>query len=860
MALFGRSPFAGRFKRPHLSEEVRDDAAATVAQSAFFGVVATTLRPGGVASTAVAGGIGLTRGTPGGVNPGGVAASGSIGGVSLARGTPGQIQTGGAASAGTVGGAHISTLGGVILAGGVPATGMVGGARVGAVPLVTITPGGVAATGSVGGALISEPPPTILNVGGVAPTSEAGPFLITAPLGPRFTEDFQNTWQSGVQIGVDRPEMLVQIRTGRFYRRNARWMGIEPVGVRIYGTDNYRPWQPYWTAAEAYREVPNVRSVNFEQSLDQNGITSATVVIDNIFYKPEAAGYHSIKRGYMAPLRGYVGPGQTPVTDEQGQAVAKNEWYGLFSREAQILIKQGYGTANVKTFTGLIDDVDTTTHPDVITITARDFGKVLNDSRVFGWNKEPKVNDPIRFIDADQADDIDLVGKDANSSGDLDSQHGPENVIDEDGDSSWISNTHSVQAFTEYVEIKLPEGRYNDFRVSFGGAGGYEMYVSMNPKRLADGSEPVWAGEHLSEDQWIDGGGLGDEVPGGNGGHEYLRLIANTPTGTNHVYKLHRDGTDFKVGDDTLLRLSFRDLNLAGPQPSPTPFGAGVVAFQARRRTLKEEAKTQQWVRCDDASDVVRQVLRWAGFKEWEVDQSGTGLSKPLVVNRGMTYMDVIQKMKDLLGFTFFMGDPTDQKNSIGYPVFRKSLIITDAAPVLTVDDRSLLAAVDVKQSDEALAYIIRTRGRKSSNGKRVGGDAEKRIMYTYRPPWSFNLKTRVLDKLGGIIKHVIHTDDMYKTTDDVKFAAYYIALQEALASIQASIQINAHPGPQLDDHVALTDLGTGVTSRLSVQSRSTSFERSADGTRWVTTLGGALVDEPDVTAMVKIMESARRH
>jgi hypothetical protein len=54
------------------------------------------------------------------------------------------------------------------------------------------------------------------------------------------------------------------------------------------------------------------------------------------------------------------------------------------------------------------------------------------------------------------------------------------------------------------------------------------------------------------------------------------------------------------------------------------------------------------------------------------------------------------------------------------------------------------------------------------------------------------------------VLKHVIHTDDMFRTGDDVKFGAYYIALQEALASAHRRAPDPAHPGIDLDDHVEL--------------------------------------------------------
>jgi hypothetical protein len=58
-------------------------------------------------------------------------------------------------------------------------------------------------------------------------------------------------------------------------------------------------------------------------------------------------------------------------------------------------------------------------------------------------------------------------------------------------------------------------------------------------------------------------------------------------------------------------------------------------------------------------------------------------------------------------------------------------------APGADRDRPPLLTGIDVKQTDEPLAYIIRVRGRESADGQRSAAAAPKRIMFTYRPPWT---------------------------------------------------------------------------------------------------------------------------
>jgi Tol biopolymer transport system component len=711
------------------------------------------------------------------------------------------------------------------------------------------------------------PPTTVSMTGSASFGFTADAALWYPPLGPRISATFYDRWRSGLHIGDARPAQRVQVRRGRYFRRHGKWLGSDPMhGVKIAGYNLSNPWQAYWTPQSAYVTVPNVREVRLDQSTDQNGITTATFVIDNIFYRPEAGGQHSIERGQFAPLRGYVAPSRTRLIDEQGQAVGPDAtWFGLLLQDAQITVRQSYGNQGITTFTGLIDDVDTTSQPDVITVTARDFGKVLTDSFMFGWNKEvadegeTPFRDPTIFIDPDDADDVSRVGSSATAS----SGSGAANTLDTDGDTQWTSDRHTTPAVTEYVQIRLPEGRYDDFRVNVE-SDGMEMYVSLLVKNLKNGDHATRNGVNLTANTWVNGSG-GALVPGDNGGIYYIRHFASVSQGA-HVYSLTSDEDVFRTGDDSILRLSFRDLQRPA---GSTRYAASVTALSGRRRTLKVEAKKQHWVLVEDAADVVRTVLRWAGFKEFEVEDVGAPLNKRFVVNRGMSYIEVIKRIADISGYIFFMSDPSGRSDSLGVPVFRKTQIVTNVPSVVTVKDTDLLTAIDVKQTDEPLAYIIRMRGREAKKGgSTLGGDSTKRVTYVYRPPWSGGHTTPVptagvrptSHELGGVIRHVIHTDNMFKTVDDCKFACFYLALNEALAASTTTIQIPANPGIQLDDHVELLDLGTGITSRLSVQQRSSGFVRSGEQTEWTMTLGGGLVDTPDITDVVLAINSAKRH
>jgi hypothetical protein len=119
------------------------------------------------------------------------------------------------------------------------------------------------------------------------------------------------------------------------------------------------------------------------------------------------------------------------------------------------------------------------------------------------------------------------------------------------------------------------------------------------------------------------------------------------------------------VGKGSILRVQFRNL---APAQNTDGFRAGVQRMVAAQQKLTTEAVKNRWVLVDDASDVVRQLLRWAGFKEWDVQDSGVRLKRPVVFNRSMFLMDAINKVASATQYIFFMDDPSPNPDSIGIP------------------------------------------------------------------------------------------------------------------------------------------------------------------------------------------------
>ena len=519
-----------------------------------------------------------------------------------------------------------------------------------------------------------------------------------APVSHLFTE----RWRSRQHIGPARPWMQVQIRRGRFIRKyRNNWPN--PQFGQIVGRSIRHQWYPNWTPVDDWTTLDTVAQVDLDQSFDNNGVTVATIDVDNEEWEEltgAAGDYHTRQRGVYWPWRGWVPP------NRPGSGDHRNQWWNRLPN-AQILVRQGYGPDTaVKTFTGLVDGFNSEVRPDRMTITARDFGGMLADCPLFGWNKDRLVPDPVTFIP-----------------------------------------------------------------------------------------------------------------------HNYWRL----------------------------------------------PF-------------VQHDGKNHRWVKIKDATDIVRCVLRWAGFKEWEVENSGVDLSTTAVFDKSKTYMDVINAVKEQLGYVFFMGEPTDDDLSIGVPVFRRSSILIPArSHPISVRDQDLLTDIKPQHDNKSDRHIIRVRGAlNTATGKGIdeatartaAQDNTKRVTFVYFPPWS--------RRMSGVLKQITYynmgagTMLGFTSNKQCAVAAVLIAVQIGLARDTATLQTAGNPAFGLDGFAFITDAGTGIASRLYISNRKTTMQIGGDGTSsvnsgygssggsqnqliWATELGGSLCDNPEMETIVTDYRRALR-
>jgi hypothetical protein len=681
------------------------------------------------------------------------------------------------------------------------------------------------------------------------------------------TQQFLDTWRSRYHVGSAKPRAVVQVCNIRYVRGYREWHGPK-VNAIIPGETAELPWYPKIIHYTDWMTVPGVQSVEISQDFDQNGLAVATVVIDNVIYTPKTGAlsqlYHLVEPGYLAPGRGFQAPTR-PANPYSG-----NEFDGILRQMIAVRIWEGFGNPVLDgfgsppadggengawVFKGLADKPEYDSVPATITLTATQ-GKTLTEQRIFLWNKSRTLRDPITFADRGKTDETFPEGYRARASSTSDGgDYKPAYVLDTDTDSfptEWASNFHDGPDVTEWIQISLDEGRYNSFTLD--APADMEMYVGVLPKAQKDGDPP-----HINEvgdvpvDEWIVGTG-GGVVPGDNGGWHYMRSTITTLEGS-HSYSL---GQEIVVGKGTRLRLGFRSLPIVDESSGPTQYAAMARKLEGERRHRLTEAKKEKWVLVDDVSDIVRVALRWAGFGEWEVEDTGVKLPDKIIFNRGQYLIDIIKWAQELTGFVFFIADP-DDNSSYGVPTFRRNatLLREPGAVVAEVTERDLLTGLRGSLDEEPLAFIIRVRGKqaaKRKGGRTLSGDRMRRLMYVLVPPWAgapLSEDAAPLHAIGGVLKHFTHTYDHARSIDELKMAAYLIAVAEALDYAKAVVELPGNPNIELDDQVGLVDTNTGTNSRLWVANRTHTLTMGREGS-WKMTLTGTLIDNQYVVLLLE--------
>lgn len=690
-------------------------------------------------------------------------------------------------------------------------------------------------------------------------------------------------WNSGRHVGEAKPVMRAYCRTVKLIRRVTV---VEPEEnySHVPGWEGGRKiWKGTWKPQTGWTELPNVASFDGNQTFDSNGVMSATLELDNVAMTDEsgvAGAYRAIRRGYYAPFYGWK-PRNRPRPGEE-----TNEWFDILNdKSTQVMVVAGYGDAVVPIFEGLINDVDMTSRPDKIVLTCRDGGQTLTDQHVFINAKIKKVRDPITFADRADADKVKNLGYGAEAS-DTAPGFPARFVRDNNTKTFWKSsgrNNSSPQNNLPWLQIGLPHGRYESIELH----PEYKNMTAYIAIKAKDKNAPGNRGakKHQSEiryqnGEWIDEG-LGT-IPGTN--IPYIKKIDSVKA-RDREYSFPDYGYD--LGDDSKVRVYFDNLRegKASRRDKSKKHRAGVIKLAGVRRKLRKEARKEKWILVDDLADVVRTVLQWAGLNDWEVETTGVRIKEKATFNRGDYLIDIIKAAAEQVGYVFytkpreeFSEDPgdlalTDNDESMGIAVFRQANAMRNAGvrdPVEFVHEDRTLTGLNVRLTDEPLAYNIRVRGReagKKKGGRYLGADRTRRYMYVYRPPWSRSEhpggnwpegSAKHDYRNANIKKYVVHHDNKLRDNEECEIAALFIAFNQAMASATAQFEAPCLPSIHLDHQTAVLDTGTGLSARVYIASRQIRF-RSGEGGSFKMALSGALLDLPDIQRVRRELKKSLR-
>lgn len=687
-------------------------------------------------------------------------------------------------------------------------------------------------------------------------------------------------WKSGKHVGSNKPVLRGYVRTAQL-GRNWRSVPQSLVYSHVPGWwGGNKIWHGRWRTRTGWKLLPQIVSVDIDQDFGQNGIASATIEIDNVAMAAEegvSGIFHSIKRGHFSPFAGSA-PGVMglPAT------AAKNEWFDILNdKSSQIILLAGYGDQVYPIFEGFVNDLDAESRPDKIVLTCRDAGQTLTDQPVFLNAKARHVPDPITFCDRLLADETEDVGS-APEASTTTSGNPARFARDNDVETAWISEdyNHPSPGALPYIELTIPNGRYATLKLHprFAGMTAYVAILARDTNAPGEGgARKVNFGVEYDDNSWISEGK--GAVPGTS-----IPFVQKVDSMRAKEIGIGFPDYGYQLGDDSKIRVYFDNLQEV-PSGKGRAFKAGVIEMAGVRRTVKDEAVEKRWILVDDLADVVRTVFQWCGLNSWEVEETGVRLKEKATFNRGHFLIDIINAASEQVGYVFYMkpreefdeedlGEQGDIEASSGIAVWRQSNALRTGNgvndPVEVIHEDQTLTGIDMKWTDEPLAFNIRVRGRRVEKkqkvvavldaepvtgprrgiGRPLGADKTKRWMYVYQPPWSrgaFKAGEEGGDyRNGNIKKYEVHHDHKLNSMIECKVAALLIAYRMAMEAGQAQFEAPAMPTIFLDHQCALFDTGTGLSTRLYVAQRQISFQGGEEG-GFTMAIGGPLLDLPDI-------------
>lgn len=660
-------------------------------------------------------------------------------------------------------------------------------------------------------------------------------------------------------VGGARPVVRAFVRKGHLKRHYKRLPDDQVFGYIPGLLSPNHVWYGEWVADSDYVEIPNVKDVKGDIDYDQNGVEQLTMTLDNVGMIQKSghlgALFHAIDRGYYSPQRG--------ERNTRGErAGEKTPWFDMWKdASTQIMVVGGYGDAVFPLHLGIVDKTRLTSRPDQIVATIRSMGRFFTDQHVFMDAKNLWLRDPITFADRVTVQEGPNIANQAEAKSEKAGAPARQ-AVDGSTKSAWVSGEHADPAEFDWIEFPLSAGHFIKLEL-YPGFANMEMFVSV-----------------LTSNDNVPGGGQAHFASGANLGAGWVDTGEGTVPGTsipfvNHIpgirsamntYPITSAGQKIVSGDGTKVRLWFRNLH-----KSPVDGGKGwtyraaVRECKIRDASIPDTAKQRNWILIDDVADIPRMVFQWCGFHEWEVEPTGVRLSDKVTFDRSKFLVDIINYVKDQVGYVFYVKPPEDfdaddlsagnaANLSMGIPVFRQSSALKQNPPetIETVRDDNLLTGINAEFDSNQLPDSIRVRGKAVSDKIAIndpahihplGADRTKRYQASYRPVWA----RRSSQGQAHLRKPLVHYDNSLDETYLCEVACALIAFRAALASAKGEIELPMWPMIHLDHQTLLFDRGTGMSTRMWNVQRTWEYI-SGEEVVFKMNLGGSFIDINDVS------------
>lgn len=620
---------------------------------------------------------------------------------------------------------------------------------------------------------------------------------------------------------------------------------------------------PFATGGGAPRELPNVKSIKWDRSVDTD---VATCTIEFLNSNPIITGQIPFNSATPATDPGHFSPGRTAeVAAQFGQLTTG--WANMLVPDNILRTYQGYGQdLNVapevdphlaQTGMWMIDTVAMSALGATITVTARDIGRKLLDERIDPLICPaegtrllyPHLDFPPRFASMDRIPvyktsrgkpvtlkyDYSSSWDDAPGPNGLIHGHRASDAFDGNPSTYWLSvrNPQPTKgAAFEWIQGKCPKSTISEVRYRAKGKR-YMVWLSVQVNGVWQGAKTI----PYDPNSWFAG-------PNGSNIKYSAFAISSATSGAESVIRLPKP-----ISGVTKVRLTFSNLNYFD-YPGEWKFRSAMYSMTAYTPTTTVKTGTAEHpdTNYKDYTDIVKLFLAWGGYwwprngQQWrtngalvdmhtpanarddkylkngriwgDLEQTGTFGPNPIPAEEFMhkPIMEGINYIKSIVGFLGY----TDETGGF---VWRAPNIYGLGNMVggkvsqsfVTLDENVLLELNSTLTSKNLREWVFVNN---ASDDRAAGAKG-----FVPNPT--------------GLRRTTGWSDSHFASNAEAQVAADMVAIRQMLTYHTCQWKIPGYPGISIDDQVRLRESSTSENYYHYVQGISSTWDSTSNGGAW---------------------------